>query len=69
MTKPADPVFRVDRAACLKGGAVAGDYLDTIKKTDLASLTKEEWAAFCFKLVGGALLASVQDFYDGQIPF
>lgn len=64
-----EPIFRVDSIACLKGGAVAGQYLDSLGKSDLSILSKGEWEAFCVKLVGGALLASVGDVYDSQIPF
>ena len=65
----ADPIWKVDAKAVLKGGEVAGQYLDSIGKTDLASLTPDEWLAFCTKLVGGAFLAAVGDIHDGQIPF
>jgi hypothetical protein len=69
MQKQEPPIFRVDEAAILKGGQVAGQYLDEIGKSDLADLTKAEWAAFLTKAVGGALLAAVGDVYGGQIPF
>jgi len=33
--------------AALIGGQNAGEYLDSIGKTDLAKLTKDEWQTFC----------------------
>ena len=33
--------------AALIGGQYAGEYLDSIGKTDLAKLTKQEWERFC----------------------
>lgn len=35
------------------GGAHAGAYLDAIGKTDLATLTHDEWSAFLCKVLGG----------------
>lgn len=63
------PIFRIDQAAALKGGEVAGQYLDGIGKFDLSQLSAEEWAAFCMKLVGGACLAAIGDVYGDQVPF
>lgn len=63
------PIFRIDERAVLRGGEVGGQYLDDIGKTDLADLSKEEWATFLTKVVGGAFLASVGDVYGDQIPF
>ena len=69
MSENKDPIWRIDAKAVLRGGEVAGQYLDSIGKTDLASLNAAQWEAFCTKLVGGALLAAVGDIHDGQIPF
>ncbi len=63
------PIWRVDSKAVLKGGEVAGQYLDAIGKTDLADLNPTQWEMFCTKLVGGALLAAIGDVYGDQIPF
>lgn len=62
-------IWRIDSAACLKGGEVAGAYLDHIGKTDLSQLTGEEWSTFCMKLVGGTLLSAIGDVHGDQIPF
>lgn len=64
-----EPIIKIGETAVLKGGEVAGQYLDEIGKTDLASLTKAEWTIFCTKLVGGAFLFAVGDVYGGQVPF
>lgn len=64
-----DPVFRIDERAILKGGDVAGQYLDDIGKTDLAKLTPEEWTTFCTRLVGAAVLFSVGQVYGDKVPF
>lgn len=39
---------------CLLGGESAGQFLNQIKKTDLAALTQQEWRTFCILLVNGA---------------
>jgi hypothetical protein len=63
------PIFRIDEAAVLKGGAVGGAYLDKIGKTDLAELNKEQWAMFLEKVVGAAMAAAVGDIYGFEVPF
>lgn len=55
MTEP----IVIDEAAALLGGRHAGEYLDEIGKSDLATLTREEWATFCTRLVRRALIAAV----------
>jgi hypothetical protein len=52
MAADKQPIWRVDAKACLKGGEVAGRYLDEIGKTDLAALTRDEWETFCVKAGG-----------------
>lgn len=39
--------------ALMKGGEVAGEYLDAINKTDLATLTADEWRTFLCKVLAG----------------
>ena len=46
MTNP-NPVFRIDAAACAKGGAKAGAYLVAIGQTDMSKLNVEQWNRFC----------------------
>ena len=36
-----------------KGGEAAGQYLDSIGKTDLAVLSDEEWDTFLCRVLGG----------------
>lgn len=70
MTSQSDPpIFKVDEKAVLRGGEVAGQYLDEIGISDLCKLNKAQWTLFCTKLVGGALLASIGDLYGSSPPF
>ena len=57
-----------EAAAAAAGGKAAGAYLEAIGKTDLAEMTKDEWAAFCGVLVTG-YCADLQEQADNQIPF
>lgn len=43
-----------ERAAAIRGGKDAGQYLDRIGKSDLAALTAAEWEEFCATLFKGA---------------
>lgn len=36
-----------ESAAAIEAGRQAGQYLESIGKTDLAALSKEEWKTFC----------------------
>jgi hypothetical protein len=67
--KADEKIFRIDATAARKGGELAGAYLEQIGKTDLATMTAEEWDTFCFKLVGGAVLAAVGQIHGSEIPF
>ncbi|WP_425070661.1 DUF6511 domain-containing protein [Sagittula sp. S175] len=40
-------VEQFEREAVMAGGAKAGAYLDSIGKSDLGTMTREEWATFC----------------------
>lgn len=44
------PSSHQEADAIARGGQAAGDYLDSIGKTDLAALTPDEWTTFCTKL-------------------
>jgi len=48
-----DKFSRIESMAAQDGGQVAGHYLQTIDKTDMASLTPDEWAEFCRRLIAG----------------
>lgn len=43
----------IEECAKDSAGALGGAYLDEIKKTDLATLTKEEWKTFIDVVIGG----------------
>ena len=47
----ADPVFELGAPDIRAAGARAGRYLDVLGKTDLATLTAEEWDHFCTLMV------------------
>lgn len=57
-----------EKAAALAGGKAAGAFLEKIGKTDLAELTKAEWAELCETLVAGAF-TDLQQQADKWIPF
>lgn len=40
-------------AAIVHGGCMGGEYLDSIAKTDLATLTPEEWRIFLEAVITG----------------
>lgn len=42
-----------EEAAIAHGGDMAGEYLDSLGKTDLATLTREEWLTLLTAIVGG----------------
>lgn len=63
-----DEFSRVESLAAGEGGAEGGAYLDEIGKTDLASLTPDEWFEFCRRIVRGyrkALQTKLRD----EAPF
>jgi len=57
-----------EREAAAEGGNAGGQYLDRIGKTDLASLTREEWEEFCALIFIGACDA-LRKRADDDIPF
>lgn len=62
------PLTPHEENAAAHGGQVAGRYLDSLDKSDLADLTGEEWAEFCKRL----FLASceyLQEQADAEVPF
>ena len=42
-----------EKAAFVHGGAMGGEYLDSIGKTDLETLKPEEWLTFIEAVVSG----------------
>ncbi len=58
----AAPIFNLDVTAAVRGGAKAGQYLQSIGQTDLAQLNVGQFEQFCTVLVGGAWSAALDDF-------
>jgi hypothetical protein len=54
-------IFALDRAAAIRGGALAGQYLQDIGETDLAKLSVAQFGMFCERLVAGAMRAALDD--------
>jgi hypothetical protein len=50
------------------GGNAGGEYLDSIQKTDLATLTEEEWATF-WRLGFIAYADSMREIVSREIPW
>lgn len=67
MTRGA-PLARHEEDAIRKGGDAAGAYLDSLGKTDLASMTPEEWRRFCEALFV-ATCDSLRKYADDGVPF
>jgi hypothetical protein len=59
MTQILDPIFSIDAEAVAVGGRAAGRMLDRIGKTDLVTLTADEWQEFCGVLVMSTLDAAL----------
>jgi hypothetical protein len=59
---------RLDELATQAGGAEAGQYLDQIGKTDLATLDEREWQTFLRRLVSGYRVALKTKLRD-ESPF
>lgn len=57
-----------ERRALEDGGNAAGAYLDEIGKTDLATLTEEEWATF-WRLGFVAYADSMREMVRTEVPF
>lgn len=50
------------------GGNAGGEYLDSIQKTDLASLDEREWAAFLGRVLQG-YADSMRDIVSREVPY
>jgi hypothetical protein len=59
---------RDESAAALAGGKAAGAWLEQLGRTDMARLSRVEWAEFCERLTRGYLEA-LQRQADAQVPF
>ncbi len=63
-----DDFTRIESLAAGKGGEEGGAFLDQIGKSDLATLTPDEWFEFCRRIVGGYRKALVADLREAP-PF
>lgn len=63
-----DQFTRIESLAAGKGGEKAGEFLESIGKTDLATMTPDEWYEFCRRLVGGYRIALKNDLKN-EAPF
>lgn len=52
-TMKQDQFTRIESLASGRGGEAGGEFLDSIGKTDLATLTPDEWFEFCRRIVAG----------------
>jgi len=59
---------RIEILSVKKGGEEGGSYLDQIKKTDLAQLSREEWEEFCRRIVAG-YRKSLKYGLENEAPF
>lgn len=59
-------VDTMEQKAVTQGGREGGQYLESIGKTDLATLTEDEWNSFLLCVVGGYHDAIVKAQYEGQ---
>ena len=57
-----------EATAALAGGKVAGAFLEQLGRTDLAQLSRVEWAEFCERLTRG-YLEELQRQADAKVPF
>ena len=57
-----DDLTHFERIARMQGGANGGQYLESIKKTDLSKLSYEEWQAFLHATFDGYHEAMVRQF-------
>jgi hypothetical protein len=59
---------RDETTAALAGGKAAGAYIEQLGRTDMARLSRVEWAEFCERLTRG-YLEELQRQADAQVPF
>lgn len=63
-----DQFSRLESLAAGKGGDEGGAFLDSIGKTNLESLTPDEWFEFCRRIVAGYRKALIADLKN-EAPF
>lgn len=59
---------RIEAMAVEESGNVAGQFLDGLGKTDLATMTREEWDIFCRTMIDGYRTALRETMKD-EAPF
>lgn len=64
-----DTLTALETAALADGGNQAGAYLDTLRKTDLAALSTDEWAAFLRQVLEGFGASMRRQLAKSPIPF
>lgn len=57
-----------ERRALEDGGNAGGEFLDSIGKTDLASLDEEEWGTFLSKVLVG-YADSMREIVSREVPY
>lgn len=68
-TMKQDQFTRLESIAAGKGGEEGGEFLDGIGKSDLATLTTDEWFEFCRRIVAGYRKGMVEALKAGEAPF
>jgi hypothetical protein len=67
MSNPCVDLRQHEFEAAMHGGAMAGEYLAEIGKTDLAKLSEKEWQRFCVLLAQNAYMKRLE--LDTKEPF
>ncbi len=57
-----EATFTLSKSAAVRGGASAGQYLQSIGETDLAKLSVPQFEMFCSKFMAGTLSAALDDY-------
>jgi len=66
---PKSSLDEFEKAARDDAGALAGQYLDRIGKSDLGALTKEEWQTFLHQVLVGFEDSLRRRFLENAAPF
>lgn len=63
-----DQFDRIESLAAQRGGDEGGQYLESIGRTNLETLTIDEWCEFCRRVVAGYRKALINDLRN-EAPF
>jgi hypothetical protein len=66
---PANILDAYEIGSALEAGAEAGKYLDEIKKTDLATLSGDEWREFLRRIIVGFEQTMRRKILENESPF